>query len=130
MDGNNCIFCRIVKKELPAETVYEDEKFLAFLDINPRTKGHTLVIPKEHFRWTYDVPDFGQYWEIAKKVAESQINNLMPEWIQFLTLGWQVNHAHIHVIPRYKEDAGEGFEHLKMEVTAESLSEIKSKIQI
>ena len=64
-----CIFCKIVAGELPSYKVYEDANFLAFLDIYPRTKGHTLVIPKKHYQWVYDVPEFGKYWEIAKKIA-------------------------------------------------------------
>lgn len=99
-----CIFCSIVAKQIPSFNVYEDENFIAFLDIRPLNKGHTLVIPKKHFQWTYDAGNFGPYWEIAKKVALAQINALDAKFVQFLTAGLGVPHAHIHVVPRYEDD--------------------------
>lgn len=63
----DCVFCKIAEKEISCFEVYEDEKFLAFLDINPRNPGHTLVIPKEHFRWVWDVPYLGEYFEVVGK---------------------------------------------------------------
>ena len=66
---NDCVFCRIAAGSLPCYQVYEDDKFLAFLDINPVTIGHTLVITKQHYRWVYHVPDFGQYWQVARKIT-------------------------------------------------------------
>ena len=66
---DDCIFCKIVKGEIPCFKVYEDENFLGFLDINPLNPGNSLLIPKEHYRWVIDVPKFGQYFEIAKKIA-------------------------------------------------------------
>ena len=54
---NDCVFCKIIKKEIPASVVYEDEKTLAFLDINPYAKGHLLVIPKKHSKWLWDMPE-------------------------------------------------------------------------
>jgi len=68
---DDCIFCKIVKGEIPAFKVYEDNDFLAFLDINPISVGHTLLIPKKHYRWVYDVPNFGEYWQVAQKIALS-----------------------------------------------------------
>ncbi|PIV68110.1 MAG: hypothetical protein COS07_05265, partial [Candidatus Aenigmarchaeota archaeon CG01_land_8_20_14_3_00_37_9] len=66
---NDCIFCKIVKGDIPCFKVYEDEKFLGFLDIKPLNPGNSLLITKEHYRWVYDVPGFGNYWEAAKKLA-------------------------------------------------------------
>jgi histidine triad (HIT) family protein len=100
----DCIFCKIVKGEIPCYKVYEDADFIAFLDIRPLTKGNTLVIPKKHYRWVYDVPNFGEYWLVAKKVSLAAIKSLNAERITFLTLGLEVSHAHIRVIPRYKKD--------------------------
>ena len=98
---DDCIFCKIVRGEIPCYKVYEDDKFLAFLDINPISTGHTLLIPKIHYRWVYDVPEFGEYWEIAKKIALNIKNSsLTPEFISFLTVGNEVPHAHIHITPR------------------------------
>ena len=101
---NDCIFCKIVKKEIPADVVYEDDDFLGILDIRPLTKGNSLIIPKKHYRWTYDVPNFGEYFEVAKKVGLATQKALDADWISFLTLGLEIPHAHIRVIPRYKED--------------------------
>jgi len=96
---DDCVFCKIAKKEIPADIVYEDENFLAFLDNNPLEKGHTLVIPKVHCRWVWDVENFGDYWEVAKKVAKAQLKALSPKLISFLTHGMDVEHAHIWVVP-------------------------------
>jgi histidine triad (HIT) family protein len=103
---DDCIFCKIVKGEIPCHKVYEDEKYLAFLDINPVSEGHTLLISKTHFRWVYDVPNFGEYFEVAKKIAlgikESSLN---PEFVSFITVGNEIPHAHIHIIPRVLNDS-------------------------
>jgi len=93
-----------VKGELPSHKVYEDDKFIAFLDIKPLTKGNTLVIPKKHHKWVYDIENFGDYFEVAKKVGLATKKAFGAEWISFLTLGLEVFHAHIRVIPRYKKD--------------------------
>lgn len=95
-----CIFCKIVAGEMPSFNVYEDENYLAFMDIFPRTKGHTLVIPKKHYRWVYDVPNFGEYFEIAKKVAMNVQNVVKSRFISFVTVGEEVPHAHIHILPQ------------------------------
>jgi len=100
----DCIFCKIINGEIPSFKIYEDEKFFAFLDINPLNPGHTLVIPKKHYRWALDVPQFGSYWEVAGVVAQSLKQNINAESINFVTLGYEVEHAHIHVIPRFKND--------------------------
>src|SRR5665648_451021 len=102
---SDCIFCKIVKGEIPCHKVYEDDNFLAFLDINPVSPGHTLLIPKNHYRWVYDVPNFGEYWQVAQKIALNIKNSpLNPEYISFLTIGNEVPHAHVHIIPRSQND--------------------------
>ncbi len=128
----DCIFCKIASGEIPAYKVYEDEKYLAFLDINPLNPGHCLVIPKTHYRWTYDVPDFGEYWEVAKKIALSQVNNLGCQFVSFITVGKQVPHAHIHVLPRYENDPhNEGLNTSnKLNLTPDELKTISEKIKI
>ena len=98
----DCIFCKIVKKELPSYHVYEDDEFLGFLDIFPRVKGHTLLIPKKHYRWAYDVPNFGAYWEVALKITKAMQKAMKPEFITYVTHGLEVPHAHIHILPRTK----------------------------
>src|SRR4051812_29351975 len=72
VDMHDCIFCKIVRGEIPSTKVYEDEDFLAFMDKNPRSPGHVQVIPKKHYRWVWDVPHIGKYFEVAQKIARAQ----------------------------------------------------------
>ena len=95
----NCIFCQIVGGSLPAYIVYQNDLFLAFMDIYPRVKGHTLVIPKKHYRWVNDVVEFGAYWETARVVAMKIQKALKAKFISYLTFGTDVPHAHIHLLP-------------------------------
>ncbi len=100
----NCIFCKIVRGELSSHKVYEDDNFLSFLDIRPLNPGNSLLIPKIHYRWVYDVPNFGDYWETAKKIALAIQKAVGSHSINFLTLGYEVAHAHIRIIPRFDND--------------------------
>jgi histidine triad (HIT) family protein len=102
----NCIFCKIVNKEIPAHIVYEDDNFLAFLDINPTSPGHTQVIPKTHYRWVWQVPNAGEYFEVAKKIALAQQKAFDTDFILSKVFGDEVPHAHIWVFPN-KEVAGD-----------------------
>ena len=95
----DCVFCKIVRGELPAHKVYEDDSFLAFLDIRPLSPGHALVIPKEHHRWVWDVPNAGPYFEVAKKVALAQKKAFDTDFIVSKVVGEEVEHAHIWVFP-------------------------------
>lgn len=97
---NECIFCKIAAGELPCYKVYEDDLFLGFLDIHPVSKGHTLIIPKNHYRWTYEVPEFEKYWKVSHEVTNKILKHVKPQWVQYLTHG-QIPHAHIHIIPRH-----------------------------
>jgi len=113
--AEDCIFCKIVKGEVPAAKVYENDKVFAFLDISPVHKGHTLVIPKEHYENIFDIPVelFAETMRVVQKMAKAVkegvhadginigMNNLKPA-------GQLVMHAHIHVIPRVK---GDGLRH-------------------
>jgi len=127
---DNCIFCKIVAGEIPCQKIAENEDFLAFLDNQPFTHGHTLVIPKKHFRWTYDVPNFGQYWEFTKQISQTIQNKFNPEFINFLTMGNEVPHAHIHLIPRYKDDSLTGLykEEFRTHPSSEQLQQIADSI--
>ncbi len=100
--GSDCIFCKIVAHDLPGHIVYEDHDYLAFLDIFPTVKGHTLVIPKKHVRWVYDVPNFGAYWEAALTVTQAIQKALQPKFVNYFTYG-EVPHAHIHILPRFDD---------------------------
>ena len=103
---DNCIFCKIVKGEMPAMKIYEDEKVLAFLDINPVNFGHTLVIPKEHYEMMTDTPD-----EVLAYVFK-RVNLLMKNikvameanYVALAVTGVDVAHFHVHLIPRYYTD--------------------------
>jgi histidine triad (HIT) family protein len=96
---NNCIFCKIIAGEIPAHKVYEDDTFLAFLDINPQSAGHTQVIPKDHHRWVWDVPLAGAYFEVAKKIALAQKKAFGIDAVWSKIMGDEVPHAHIWVFP-------------------------------
>jgi histidine triad (HIT) family protein len=128
-----CVFCKIAKGEIPSYKVYEDPDFLAFLDIAPLNLGQTLVIPKKHYRWTWDVPNFGEYWEVAGKVAKAQIKSLDAKMVEFLTHGMDVTHAHIWVVPIYKDEVfidtseRKKFDEVKMKETAAKISTKLSK---
>ncbi|HLE07775.1 MAG TPA: HIT domain-containing protein [archaeon] len=104
----NCIFCAIVAGKVPAFKIYEDEKFLAFLDIRPLNPGHTLLIPKTHYRWVWDVPDAGEYFEVVKKIATAMKKSFQTEWVVSTVIGEAVEHAHIQIIPRFPEDGHGG----------------------
>jgi len=103
----DCIFCKIVAGEVASYKVYEDNDFLAFLDIRPLTRGNTLVIPKNHHRWVDDVPNFGEYFEVARKIGQASKKAFSASWVCYLTIGLEVPHAHIRVIPRYNNDLHE-----------------------
>lgn len=96
----DCIFCQIVKGKSPSYKIYEDEYFYGLLDIFPASKGHSLLIPKKHYRWVHDVEKFSEYWEKALVIKKALDKAFKPEWVQYLTHG-VIPHAHIHIIPRY-----------------------------
>jgi histidine triad (HIT) family protein len=99
---NDCIFCKIVAGEISSHKVYEDEEFLAFLDIHPQSPGHVQVIPKAHVRWVWDVSNTSAYFEVAKKIALAQRKAFDTEWILLRVIGDEVPHAHIWVFPNNK----------------------------
>jgi histidine triad (HIT) family protein len=109
--ADDCIFCKIVAGELPAERVAEDEHTVSFMDLNPWTRGHALVIPRRHSRNLYEVPeeDLCNTATAAKRLAERMRDLLGCDGVNLLNAcepaAWQtVFHFHIHVIPRYADD--------------------------
>jgi len=125
---SDCIFCKIVKGELPCYKVYEDEDFLGFLDIYPVVKGHTLLIPKTHYRWTYDVPSFGDYWQVVLEITKAIQKVLKPNWISYGTHGL-IPHAHIHILPREGEPGNQPiFPTEKLQFTENEMKEIAESI--
>ncbi|HLC94460.1 MAG TPA: HIT domain-containing protein [Patescibacteria group bacterium] len=99
----DCIFCRIVHREIPAYKIYEDGLFFGFLDINPRVVGHSLLIPKKHYQWVYEVPEFKQFWAAALTITRAMQKTLSPTFVTYVTHGLEVSHAHIHILPRKHE---------------------------
>jgi len=106
----DCLFCRIVLGELPAHTVYEDDVVLAFLDIYPKTKGHTLVIPKKHATDVYDIgaDTLAHIAKAAQRIALAFERALAPAGVNLLQSSrpaaqQEVLHFHMHVIPRYED---------------------------
>lgn len=110
MHDPNCVFCKIVAGEIPCYKVYEDEHFLAFLDIHPQSAGHVQVIPKEHKRWVWDVENIGKYFEVVRKIAKAQQKAFDTEMIRSQVFGEDVAHAHIWVWPHEKIGDATDFE--------------------
>ena len=107
-----CIFCKIVKGEIPCTRIFEDDKVLSFADINPINTGHVLIIPKNHAEtiWEIDADDLMAIHRSSLKIARAMKTALNPEGIAFLQLnGKAVNqvvpHYHLHLIPRSANDS-------------------------
>ncbi len=108
---NDCIFCKIAEKEIPATVVYEDDDVLVFMDIGPIIKGHALVIPKKHYDPVTETPDevVTKLHLVAKKIAQAQLNGLGADGVNIMqnngvASGQEVPHIHVHVIPRFEGD--------------------------
>lgn len=101
-----CIFCKIASHEAPAHIVYEDGEFIAFFDIRPANPGHTLVIPKQHYKFIPQMPDdlAARYFILIKNLAVAIEKATGAIRTQFLTIGTDVPHAHMHIIPRFEKD--------------------------
>ncbi|MBR6878780.1 MAG: HIT family protein [Bacteroidales bacterium] len=123
------IFSRIIQGEIPCYKIAENERFFAFLDINPLSKGHTLVVPKHETDYIFNIEDeeLGQMMVFAKKVAQA-VEKAMPcKRIAVAVIGLEVPHAHIHLVPITNEgDLDFKKEHLKL--TPEEFQEIQQKI--
>lgn len=107
----DCLFCKIVAGEIPATVIAEDDRTIAFMDINPATRGHALVIPRAHARDLHDVDpeDLKAVAAAAQDVATRQRDRLGADGVNLLnscgSAAWQtVFHFHVHVIPRYEDD--------------------------
>jgi len=102
------VFKKIIDGEIPAHKVYEDDDFLAFLDIFPNAPGHTLIIPKKEVRWVWDVEKYEEYWKLARKISFALRRAFDTDWIISKVVGDEVPHAHIHLIPGgLKKDGSE-----------------------
>lgn len=134
MRKDDCIFCKIAAGEIPSATLYEDEDFRVILDIEPASKGHALILPKEHFANLYELDDAvaAKALVLAKKMITKLTDILGCEGYNVVqnngvSAGQTVFHFHMHLIPRYKEDDVKiGWKPGKL--TEEDKKEILSKI--
>jgi histidine triad (HIT) family protein len=111
MEASDCLFCGIVAGDVPAQIVDSDEHTVAFMDINPATRGHALVVPRKHSTDLMDVPDedLERTMSAARRLARRMEETLKPDGFNILNAcrpaAWQsILHYHLHVIPRYEDD--------------------------
>jgi histidine triad (HIT) family protein len=125
------IFSRIIAGEIPCYKIAEDERFFAFLDINPMSKGHTLVIPKVETDYIFDLDDktLADMMLFAKKIAIALEKTVTCVRVGVAVIGLEVPHAHIHLIPISKE-SDMNFKNPKLKLSAEEMIEIAEKIKI
>ena len=108
---NECVFCKIAKREIPADKIYEDNNFFAFLDINPNNPGHALIISKKHYKNLYELPNevLSEIAPLIKKLANAVKKGTNANGINIMmnndsAAGQIVSHAHFHIIPRFADD--------------------------
>lgn len=104
--SEDCIFCKIIQEEIPSHKVYEDEKVLAFLDTNPVSKGHTLVVPKQHVEDIHEAEEMDYIWDALVDVSNAVKSAFDPAGMNITqnngeVAGQDVFHLHFHVTPRY-----------------------------
>lgn len=132
---DDCLFCKIADKKIPAAVIYEDEAALAFLDIAPRAEGHAVVIPKRHFATLLDLPEseVGPLFLAVRRVARLLLDGLGADG---LTLGINhgeasgqvVGHLHVHILPRFTGDGGGAIQSVVHKPPADSLEDVRKKI--
>lgn len=111
MRDDKCIFCKIANGEIPSATLYEDEDFRVILDLGPATKGHALILPKNHFSNLFEIPEDmdAKAFILAKKIAKKMKDVFGCDGVNIVqnngvAAGQTVFHFHIHLIPRYEGD--------------------------
>lgn len=135
MRDANCIFCKIIGGEIPSNTIYEDDEFKVILDASPASKGHALILPKEHYADIYEIDEktAGHAMQLAKKLAKHMTDVLKCDGFNIVQnnheiAGQTVFHFHMHLIPRYKED-NVGITWKPGELTDKDKEEILSKVK-
>ena len=135
MIKEDCLFCKIAKGEIHSATVYEDSHFTVILDVNPATKGHCLIIPKEHCDNIYELDGetAGKLFALATCIARAMRDALKCDGLNLVQnngeiAGQTVNHFHLHLIPRYEGD-GLNLNWPQQEISAEQLEEIRQSIK-
>ncbi|WP_022769422.1 MULTISPECIES: HIT family protein [unclassified Butyrivibrio] len=123
----NCIFCKIAAGEIPSNTIYEDDSFRVILDLGPATKGHALVLPKNHYADLFEIPEdvLADAAKVAKKVAGTMKEKLSCDGLNLVqnngeAAGQTVMHFHLHIIPRYANDG----QHILWKPTSPSPEEL------
>ncbi len=134
MRDENCIFCKIANGEIPSRTLYEDKDFRVILDLGPATRGHALILPKEHAANLFELPEetAGKAMILAKKMAARMKEKLNCDGFNVIqnngeVAGQTVFHFHMHLIPRYEND-GQPIQMKSGEATAEGLDAVKAQI--
>jgi histidine triad (HIT) family protein len=133
--GDDCLFCKIVRGEIPSSIIYRDKDVVAFLDIFPFTNGHTIVVPVEHHETFLDFPDdkMRDYFAILKKLAYQIKTKLNADGLNivqnnFRAAGQVVFHMHYHIIPRWINDNRPFIKQPKEQATEEYLTEMLKTI--
>lgn len=110
MKDSDCIFCKLANGDIPTNVIYEDDDFTVILDASPATKGHALILPKEHYANVYELPDdiAAKVMPLAKKLASHMTEVLHCDGFNIVqnngeVAGQTVFHFHVHLIPRYKD---------------------------
>lgn len=98
---SDCIFCRIIRKDAPAQVVFESENYIAFLDKHPKTRGHLQLLPKKHVTWIYELPDIGNFFITAQRIIHAIIPALGADHVTIATFGHEIAHAHLWIVPQY-----------------------------
>jgi histidine triad (HIT) family protein len=131
MEKENCIFCKIVRGEIPAEIVHSDDISLSFLDINPVNEGHLLIIPKEHHKSMQETPDnlMKELFLKTKELMTGVKEGVGAEYVAISVVGTDVPHFHIHIIPRSKGDGLAGFWPTKKYESPEKMKAVAQKIR-
>lgn len=131
---DNCIFCKIANGDIPSRKLYEDENFVVIMDLSPATKGHSLVIPKEHYANLYEMPAelAGEAMKVAQKMAVKMVAALGADGFNIVqnngeVAGQTVFHFHMHLIPRYK-DSESCITWTPQSMSAEELDAVKEVI--
>lgn len=134
MKDDNCIFCKIANGEIPSRTLYEDEDFRVIMDMAPATKGHSLIMPKNHYKNIYEIADdtAAKVFPLAKKMATLMTEKLGADGFNIVqnnneVAGQTVFHFHVHLIPRYNDD-NQSLVMKPQEVTDAQLDEIRDTI--
>lgn len=131
---DDCIFCKIANGKIPSKTLYEDEDFRVILDLGPATKGHALILPKDHAANLYELPEdtAGAVMRLAKKMACTMRENLHCDGLNLVqnngeAAGQTVEHFHLHIIPRYLND-GQNINWVPGEPSQEELEAVKNEV--